>query len=229
MSRLARLFTSPKPPGPPGGREVPYNGPPPGPAQRRSDRDTWHPPEIHGRTVILRRHRPEDFAAVARWYRDPELARLTRFHPGPVSDEEVRSYFNARLISNDSFAYAILRSSDGALIGTTTFSQLDADNRSVLFHITIGEPEAWGHGFGTEATRLMVAHAFTRLGVHRVALSVFAFNQRAVRAYEKAGFVIEGRAREAVWRDGRFWDEVHMGILADEWREQQAQAERQDR
>jgi RimJ/RimL family protein N-acetyltransferase len=190
-------------------------------AERELDRESWHPQVIAGRAIILRPHRPEHFETVSRWYRDPELARLTRFHVGPVTDEEVRAYFNARLVSPDSFAYAIHRATDEALIGTTTFSQLDPDNRSVMFHITIGEPEAWGHGYGTEATRLMVGHAFTRLGVHRVGLSVFAFNERAIRSYEKAGFIIEGRAREAVWRDGRFWDEIHMGILDQDWRAQQ--------
>ena len=162
---------------------------------------------------------------MARWYRDPELARLTRFHLGPVSDEEVRAYFNARLISADSFAYAIPRASDGAH-RDDHIQPARRGQRSVLYHITIGEPEAWGRGFGTETTGLMVAHAFGRLGVHRVALSVFAFNERAVRAYEKAGFMIEGRAREAVWRDGRFWDEIHMGILAAEWRELHAPQDR---
>jgi RimJ/RimL family protein N-acetyltransferase len=64
----------------------------------------------------------------------------------------------------------------------------------------------------------MLAHAFTRLALHRVALAVFEFNLRAIRSYEKCGFVVEGRAREAIFRDGRFWDEVHMSILAGEWR-----------
>ena len=87
-----------------------------------------------------------------------------------------------------------------------------------MYHITIGEKDAWGHGYGTEATRLMLAHAFETLGLHRIALSVFEFNERAIRAYTTCGFVIEGRARESIWRDGRWWDEISMSVLASEWR-----------
>ena len=87
----------------------------------------------------------------------------------------------------------------------------------MLFHITIGETDAWGHGYGTEAARLMLWLAFERIGLHRVGLSVFAFNERAIRSYEKAGFRVEGRLREAIARDGRYWDEIQMGVLRDEW------------
>jgi RimJ/RimL family protein N-acetyltransferase len=103
------------------------------------------------------------------------------------------------------------------LVGTCALSQLDADNGSALFHITIGEKEAWGHGFGTEATRLMIDHAFGELGLHRVALTVFSFNERAIRSYRSVGFVVEGRAREAIWREGRWWDEIAMSILGSDW------------
>ncbi len=186
------------------------------------DPSRWHPEMIPGRRVFLRRHRPEHFPAILRWYRDPEVARLTRFQIGPVSDEEVRRFFQSRFLSPDAFAYAIHLVEDERLIGTTTFSALDPDNGSVLFHITIGEHDCWGHGYGTEATELMVGHAFDVLELHRVGLSVFEFNTRAIRAYEKVGFQVEGRSREAVWRDGVFWDEIHMGILASEWRARHA-------
>ena len=63
----------------------------------------------------------------------------------------------------------------------------------MLFHISIGEPDAWGQGYGTEATGLMLWLAFERIGLHRVGLSVFSFNERAIRSYEKAGFRLEGR------------------------------------
>ena len=118
----------------------------------------------------------------------------------------------------DSLAMGIHVRATDRLIGSCAFSQLDGDNGSALFHITIGEHDAWGHGYGGEATRLMVDHAFGSLGLHRVALSVFAFNERAIRAYPRVGFVIEGKAREAIWRDGRWWDEIHMSVLEPDWR-----------
>ena len=51
-----------------------------------------------------------------------------------------------------------------------------------------------------------------------MALSVFSFNERAIRAYRKVGFLVEGRSRDAIFRDGRYWDELQMSILAEEWR-----------
>jgi RimJ/RimL family protein N-acetyltransferase len=185
------------------------------------DRDQWHPPTIEGRLVTLRRHRVENLAAVLGWYRDPELARLTRYQTRPMTTEEIGQFFKTRLLAPEAMAYAIHERTDDRLIGLTTFSALDPDNGSALFHITIGERNAWGRGLGTDATNRMLSHAFEHLGLHRVGLSVFSFNERAVRAYEKAGFRIEGRLREAIWRDGRYFDELQMGILASEWRARQ--------
>jgi len=190
------------------------------------DPASWHPNPISGRRVVLRRHRLEQFPAVLRWYRDAEVARLTRFQVGPVSDDEVRHFFQARLLAADAFAYAIHLADNDRLIGTTTLSALDPENGSVLFHITVGEHDCWGHGYGTEATELMVGHALDTLGLHRVGLSVFEFNTRAIRSYEKVGFRVEGRTREAVWRDGSFWDEIHMGLLASEWHQRHLHVDR---
>lgn len=177
----------------------------------------WFPESITGERIVLRRHVAGNLAAFQRWYSDPEVARLTRYQEGPMPAVEIERFFQSRVLGTDSLALAIhLRGSD-RLIGTCAFSQLDGDNGSALFHITIGEKNAWGQGHGTEATELMLDHAFDRLRLHRVALSVFAFNERAIRSYRKVGFILDGRARDAIWRDGRYWDELQMSMLEGDW------------
>ena len=188
------------------------------------ERETWRPEAILGRLVVLRRHRPDNLRAFMRWYADPEIARLTRYQQAPLSSDDVQRFFYSRIMGSDFLAMAIHIRDTDRLIGTCAFSQLDGDNGSTLFHITIGEPDAWGKGYGTETTQLMLDHAFTRLALHRVALTVFEYNSRAIRAYEKSGFTIEGRARQAIFRDGRFWDEIHMSILLEEWEARQGRA-----
>ncbi len=180
------------------------------------------PEALVGETIVLRRHRPENLAAFRRWYSDAEVARLTRYRDGPMRPDEIDRFFTARVLGIDSLTLAVHLRAKDRLIGSCAFSQLDADNGSALFHITIGEKDLWGHGYGTEATRLMLAHAFTSMGLHRVSLAVFAFNERAIRSYEKVGFVVEGRARDAIYRDGRYWDEIDMSMLESEWRATQA-------
>jgi RimJ/RimL family protein N-acetyltransferase len=177
----------------------------------------WFPETLEGERVVLRRHSPDNLRAFQRWYADPEVVRLTRYQEGPMGRDEIERFFAARALGTDSLAMAIHVRSTDRLIGTCALSQLDADNGSALFHITIGEKDAWGDGYGTEAARLMIDHAFRGLGLHRVGLSVFSFNERAVRSYRSVGFVVEGRAREAIWRDGRWWDEISMSLLDSDW------------
>lgn len=177
----------------------------------------WFPEALTGDRVVLRPHISENVRAFQRWYADPEVVRLTRYQDGPMRRDEIDRFFAARALGVDALAMAIHVRETGRLIGTCALSQLDSDNGSALFHITIGEKDAWGQGYGTEATRLMVDHAFRTLNLHRVALTVFAFNERAIRSYQSVGFVVEGHAREAIWREGRWWDEISMSLLDSEW------------
>ena len=182
-------------------------------AETRGSRRRWPATK-----VVLRRHVPANIGAFQRWYADPEVARLARYQATPMRPEEIERFFAARVVGPDALAMAVHVQATDRLVGTCAFSQLDGENGSALFHITIGEKDAWGHGFGTEATQLMLDHAFGTLGLHRIALYVFEFNERAIRAYKRCGFVVEGRSRESIWRDGRWWDEMAMSVLESDWR-----------
>jgi RimJ/RimL family protein N-acetyltransferase len=81
----------------------------------------------------------------------------------------------------------------------------------------IGERDCWGRGYGTEVARLMLDYAFTALGLHNVQLRAYAFNQRGLGAYRRAGFKEFGRRREARRLGSRRYDIVHMDCLASEF------------
>lgn len=110
----------------------------------------------------------------------------------------------------------VVRETD-RLIGSTGLSQIDLRNQNASFGTMIGEKSAWGKGYGTEATRLVVRYAFEELHLNRVQLHVYAYNLRGIRVYEKVGFRREGVLRQAHVYDNRFWDTVVMAMLREEW------------
>ena len=146
---------------------------------------------------------------------DAEVRRLTGTHAS-FTEETIRTWLASLGARDDRADWAIIRVSDGEYLGEVVLNDLDDDNRSAGFRIALGSSRWFGQGYGTEATRAVLAHAFGTGGLHRVELEVFAFNPRALRAYEKAGFVVEGRRRDALLWDGEWVDAIVMGCLSDE-------------
>jgi len=91
-------------------------------------------------------------------------------------------------------------------------------NRDVSLAVTIAHP-FWDKGYGSEAVLWMRDHVFRDLGMHRLSLAVFGDNARAIKVYERAGLIEEGRRKEAIWMNGKWEDNVLMGMTESRWRE----------
>lgn len=96
-------------------------------------------------------------------------------------------------------------------------NDLDAPNRSCGFRISLIGPSVFGHGYGSAATRLILAHAFRTVGLRRVELEVSDHNPGACHVYEQVGCVVEGTRRQAQWWRGQAHDAIIMALLAREW------------
>lgn len=142
---------------------------------------------------------------------DPELGRLTGSH-ATYEPARIRDWLASRAARADRVDWAAIRIADGAFLGEAVLNAFDPDNASCNFRIALA-PAHLDQGYGTEVTRLTLDHGFAA-GLHRISLTVFAFNPRAKRVYEKCGFVVEGRSREVLWWDGAWHDEYVMGVLA---------------
>jgi RimJ/RimL family protein N-acetyltransferase len=156
----------------------------------------------NGRLVSLRTHVPANREAFQRWYADREIAELLRHDLEPLTPTQSRGYFETFILSSSArgTCFAIHERKSKRLIGTTALTDRMRirDGVSALFRIVIGEKDAWGHGYGTEATRLMAEEAFGNMGLSEIRLEVFNHNSRAIAAYSKVGFVVSGEHVEWV-------------------------------
>lgn len=173
---------------------------------------------LHGERVRLRPFRLEDAPTFQRWINDPEFRRFVGGVPWQASLPVEEAWVRARL-ENDwehGFAFAIEPTDvEGAprLIGSVELRKLEAVERRGEIGIGIGEREFWSRGYGEDAMRTVCSFGFRDLDLHRLELTVAAFNPRAVRCYEKVGFAIEGRLRDHRYVGGRYHDTLLMGLL----------------
>ncbi len=117
--------------------------------------------------------------------------RRRRAPEAPDGDKPLHDWYRTRNDQAGRLDLAVAGKAGGGCAGEAVLNQWDPGNDSRNFRILIG-PDGRDRGLGTEATRLIVGYGFERLGLHRVSLEVYAFNPRARRAYEKAGFRAEG-------------------------------------
>ncbi len=173
---------------------------------------------LRGRAVRLRATTEDDLAALDAWWEDPEQQALqqlaVRPRPAGSSTEAHRRW--ASNADSSGAGFSIEEIDGGDFAGHVTLWGARLPERDAHLAMVVG-PQHQGRGLGGEAVRLMVRYGFLAMGLNRIQLETFAFNDRALRAYRGAGFVQEGVRREAVWIDGGFQDEVIMSILRREW------------
>jgi len=174
-------------------------------------------PVLQGPRLRLRPVEPADAAARLALGQDPALALFYGVDPArlpPYGQRQATAW--AERLSRVRHAWAIER--DGALVGEVRLDSVNLQDRRASLAIGFFAARDLGQGLGTEALRLALAHAFDGLVLHRIGVRVLEYNARALRAYEKCGFKIEGRERETAFLLGRWHDDIMLGLLAREFR-----------
>ncbi len=169
-------------------------------------------PVMQDANVTLRDATPLDVPARFALGNTPEIQAMFGADPAAVRDitpEAAEAWVQSHI--DDPHAWVI--EVDGALIGGIRLYGINYSDKRAQLAIGIIDPTALGKGLGTQAMRLLAAHAFDTLGLHRLGCRVLDFNARAIAAYEKVGFVVEGREREAALIAGTWHDDLILGLL----------------
>ncbi|MFN3742271.1 MAG: GNAT family N-acetyltransferase [Anaerolineales bacterium] len=174
---------------------------------------------IYGERIRLRAIERADLPFFVEWLNDPQVRHgLTLYLPLSMAEEE--EWFEKMLQCPPVERPLAIEVRDGdtwQLIGNCGLFKIDWKNSSAELGIFIGRKDLWNQGYGSETVHLLCRHGFDTLNLHRIYLHVYDYNLRAIRAYEKCGFVKEGRLREARYTDGKYYDVWIMSILRSEW------------
>jgi RimJ/RimL family protein N-acetyltransferase len=179
-----------------------------------------HPPILTGRLVRLRAPEPVDAETLNELFNDHDV-RSGIGHPMPQPTESFLDWITAARGAPDHLNLTIERLEEGDPIGMCDLMKIESATRVAVLGIWIGRP-FWDGGYGTDSVRTLCRFGFDHLNLHRIHLQVNADNDRAVRAYEKVGFVHEGRLREAAFVHGARMDELVMSILEGELKDDPA-------
>ncbi|MFD6423669.1 GNAT family N-acetyltransferase [Streptomyces sp. NPDC060198] len=173
-------------------------------------------PVLVGEKALLRPFSEADTPRMIEILQDPEVVRFT-FEPSTeLTPELLRSWYGSRNARDDRLDLAVTDRATGELVGEVVLYEWSPAERSCSFRTLIAAGGR-GRGLGTEATRLIVEHAFESLGLLRVSLEVYSTNHRALRVYQKVGFQVVGARPRAQLREGVWNDETLMAVTADEW------------
>ena len=154
-----------------------------------------------------------------RWENDFAVTVMSGDPLRPLSRAQMEERFaRAREEDSRTVVFAIYERASLRCIGSAALHHIDKTHRKAEYTILIGEKDCWGKGYGTETTILILDYAFTVLGLHNVLLSTYGYNERAIRAYTRAGFRVIGRRREAARLGDQIYDIIFMDCLATEFR-----------
>jgi len=178
---------------------------------------------FEGERVRLAPIDPERDAEIeSKWTHDPGYLRLISAEPvRPLSPGQIKKKYEELEKETEKyrngFNFAIRLRADDRLIGFARLMHIEWTHGSGSLEIGLGAPNDRDHGYGAEALNLILRYAFDELNLYRLSAGTFEYNSAAIRFFERAGFVVEVRRRQAIQRDGRRWAAILLGLLRDEW------------
>jgi RimJ/RimL family protein N-acetyltransferase len=173
---------------------------------------------LSGKNVYLRPIESADYPLFHQWANDPETRGLTG-EVRPTSYDALQEYYEKIQKEEDRIWLAVVARQTHRVIGETGLLRMFPAWRTTDWSMIIGDSEARGQGFGTEAALLMLNYAFGVQNFHRVSIGVVGFNTRALRFYERLGFKREGIQEDGYYYAHVYHDFVMMRLMEDEFRE----------
>lgn len=173
-----------------------------------------------GKLVRLRPYNKEDLPLRMEYINNPEIvSRLTPEVPYPVTLYEEEKWYQSITAESDIYKFAIETLEDGKFIGGCSINHISWKNRVAAIGIFIGDKAYQSKGYGTDALTVLIDFVFQQMNINKISLCVYSFNVSAINCYKKLGFQVEGVLRQEIYKDGKYFDKILMGLFKQEYDE----------
>lgn len=153
----------------------------------------------------------EESTQYREWVNNEEFAHLLA-RCSPVTESQHSAWYQSIISSPTTEVFAVKTLKSGHYLGNVWLHGINWVHRNAELRILIGKTQ--GKGYGTKACQLLLKYSFKKLGLHKVYLYVSDVNPRAHKAFEKAGFIIEGELKDEFFLDGEFVNVKRMAAFA---------------
>lgn len=173
-------------------------------------------PFLGGQNIYLREVRPSDVTeSYYRWMNDSAITQFleSRFYPNTM--ENLNEYVKTKQSDPNNLFLAIVTKENHCHIGNIKLGPINWIHRLAEVGVIVGEKDCWGKGYASEAISLVTKFAFDTLNLHKLIAGCYETNQASVKAFQKAGFHIEGIWKSQLYYQGGYVDNIVLAIFKD--------------
>ena len=179
--------------------------------------ESTNSPFLEGELVALRPTAPTDAELLAAWAADEEVTYFMFTGQRPLTVAQAADSLQRDVTDASNTVFMVVDRANGQTIGTAGLYGIHPTALKAEFRVLLGNKACWNKGYGAEVTELLTFYGFDRLNLNKLWLGVIVENAGAHRAYLRAGFREEGRLRDELYRNSRYYDAIRMSVLRSEY------------
>lgn len=174
-------------------------------------------PFLIGRKIYLRRLLHDDLENLVKWLNDERITRFLQQGDTPPTIDKLKQDYDVDGMANHQIPFAVIDKKTNKHVGWTGLFEIGWISRYAEMRIFIGEKKFWGKGYATESQKLLIEYGFDKLNLHRIAAGTNIECVGEQKALQKLFMKKEGTSREVMYRNGKYYDTVHFGIIKNEY------------
>jgi len=170
-----------------------------------------------GKKIYLRALEEDDLKNLVTWLNDAKVTYYLQQAERPPTINYLKKMYDVEGKNEKDIVFAIIDKKTNKHVGWTGLFEISYISKHGEFRVFIGEKSFWKKGIATEALKLLIEYGFNKLNLHRIFAGTNIESKAVQAMFTKLFMIKEGVFKESLYRNGKYYDTIHFGILKKEY------------